>query len=143
MAFKKADKTVFLDTLKFQRFPNVKNKRAYYSIDSPFLDFSSSTAGIISLFSSSPNIPFSLACGFKAHIAIFGFEIPNCNFKDFSNFSEEEQLILDFISKDALTMDELILKTNLNIDNLMVILTKLELDGVISQTTGEKYIVAV
>ena len=40
-------------------------------------------------------------------------------------------------------MDELILKTNLNIDNLMVILTKLELDGVISQTTGEKYIVAV
>ncbi|MBQ8886124.1 MAG: DNA-processing protein DprA [Candidatus Gastranaerophilales bacterium] len=62
---------------------------------------------------------------------------------NFSNFSEEEQLILDFISKDALTMDELILKTNLNIDNLMVILTKLELDGVISQTTGEKYIMAV
>ena len=63
--------------------------------------------------------------------------------RDLSNFSEEEQLILDFISKDALTMDELILKTNLNIDNLMVILTKLELDGVISQTTGEKYIMAV
>ena len=63
--------------------------------------------------------------------------------KDFSNFSEDEQLILDFISKDALTMDELILKTNLNIDNLMVILTKLELDGVISQTNGEKYIMAV
>lgn len=62
---------------------------------------------------------------------------------DFSAFSEEEQLVLDYISKDALTMDELILKTNLNIDNLMVILTKLELDGVISQTNGEKYIMAV
>lgn len=59
------------------------------------------------------------------------------------NLTEEEQLIIDFISKDALTMDELIIKTNLNIDNLMVILTKLELDGVISQTTGEKYIMAV
>ena len=65
------------------------------------------------------------------------------NKKDFSSFTEEEKLILDFISKDALTMDELILKTNLNIDNLMVILTKLELDGVISQTSGEKYIMAV
>ena len=38
-------------------------------------------------------------------------------------------------------MDEIVTKTNLNINDLMVILTKLELDGVISQTHGEKYII--
>lgn len=57
-----------------------------------------------------------------------------------NNFSEEEQLIIDCIQKDMLTLDELIIKTNLNINDLMVILTKLELDGVISQTNGDKYI---
>lgn len=57
-----------------------------------------------------------------------------------NNFTEEEQLIIDCIQKDMLTLDELIIKTNLNITDLMVILTKLELDGVISQTNGDKYI---
>ena len=56
------------------------------------------------------------------------------------NFSEEEKLIYDILRKDSLTMDEIVTKTNLNINDLMVILTKLELDGVISQTHGEKYI---
>ena len=36
--------------------------------------------------------------------------------------------------------DEIIVKTNLNIADLMVILTKLELEGSISQTNGDKYI---
>ena len=59
------------------------------------------------------------------------------------NFTKEEQLIYELLSKDSLTMDELILKTNLNINNLMVILTKLELEGIISQTNGEKYTMVV
>ncbi|MBQ9246543.1 DNA-processing protein DprA [bacterium] len=62
---------------------------------------------------------------------------------DNTKYSADEQLIIDYLSKDSLTMDELIIKTNLNINNLMVILTKLELDGVISQTEGEKYIITV
>ncbi len=57
-----------------------------------------------------------------------------------NNFTEEEQLVIDCIQKDMLTLDEIIVKTNLNIADLMVILTKLELDGSISQTNGDKYI---
>lgn len=57
-----------------------------------------------------------------------------------NNLTEEEQLIIDILKKDSLTMDEIIIKTGLNINDLMVILTKLELDGLISQTNGEKYI---
>ena len=56
------------------------------------------------------------------------------------NFTDEEQLIIDCIQKDMLTLDEIIVKTNLNIADLMVILTKLELEGSISQTNGDKYI---
>ena len=57
-----------------------------------------------------------------------------------SNFSEEEQIVIECIQKDMLTLDEIILKTNLNINDLMVILTKLELNGTIAQTNGDKYI---
>lgn len=57
-----------------------------------------------------------------------------------NNFTDEEQLIIDCIQKDMLTLDEIIVKTNLNIADLMVILTKLELEGSISQTNGDKYI---
>ncbi len=57
-----------------------------------------------------------------------------------NNFTEEEQMVIDCIQKDMLTLDEIIVKTNLNIADLMVILTKLELDGSISQTNGDKYI---
>ena len=63
--------------------------------------------------------------------------------EDICNLTEEEQLIVDLIRKDSLTLDELIIKTNLNINDLMVILTKLELDGIISQTSGERYISVV
>lgn len=56
------------------------------------------------------------------------------------NFSDEEKMVIDCIQKDLLTADEILLKTNLNINDLMVILTKLELDGTISQTNGDKYI---
>ncbi len=57
-----------------------------------------------------------------------------------SNFTEDEKKIIDCIKKDMLTMDEIILKTNLNINDLMVLLTKLELDGTIKRTDGQKYI---
>ncbi len=60
--------------------------------------------------------------------------------KEKRTFSEEEILILDCIKKDMLTLDEIVIKTNLNINDLMVILTKLELEGIISQTQGNKYI---
>lgn len=60
-----------------------------------------------------------------------------------TNLTEEEQLILDLIKKDDLTIDELIIKTNLNIDNLMLILTKLEIEGIISKITGDKYSLVV
>ena len=67
-------------------------------------------------------------------------KIPSNNNKSDNKFSTEELLILDAIKKDMLNIDELILKTNLNINDLMIILTKLELEGIISQTNGEKYI---
>ncbi len=63
--------------------------------------------------------------------------------KNYGELSEQEQLVVEYLQKDALTMDELIIKTNLNINDLMVILTKLELDGIISQISGEKYTVKV
>lgn len=62
------------------------------------------------------------------------------NIKINKDFTPEEQLIIDCIQKDMLTLDEIIIKTNLNINDLMVILTKLELDGTISQIQGDKYI---
>jgi DNA processing protein len=58
-----------------------------------------------------------------------------------NSYTEDEELILDCLKKDSLTMDELIIKTGLNITDLMVILTKLELEEVIVQTSGEKYII--
>ncbi len=62
------------------------------------------------------------------------------NTKPNLNLTPEEQLVIECIKKDMLTMDEIILKTNLNINDLMVILTKLELNGIISSTEGGKYI---
>ncbi len=57
-----------------------------------------------------------------------------------TNFTDDEKKIIDCIKKDMLTLDEIILKTDLNINDLMVLLTKLELDGTIKRTDGEKYI---
>ncbi len=56
-----------------------------------------------------------------------------------NQLTNQEKLILEYIKKDSLTFDELIIKTNLNINDLMVILTKLELEGIISQLNGERY----
>ena len=62
---------------------------------------------------------------------------------NYDGLSEEEQIIIEVLQKDSLTMDELIIKTNLNINDLMVILTKLELNGIIYQTNGGKYTIKV
>ena len=64
----------------------------------------------------------------------------NKEFSDLSNFSEDEQAIIECVRRDALSMDEIILKTGLNITDLMVILTRLELNGIVSKTNGEKYV---
>ncbi len=56
------------------------------------------------------------------------------------NLTEQENNIVNFISKDSLAIDEIALKSNIQISELMVILTKLELEGIISKTNGEKYI---
>lgn len=61
------------------------------------------------------------------------------NTSDISLYSDDEKLIIDILKKDSLSFDELIIKTGFNIDDLMIILTKLELDGIIFQTNGEKY----
>lgn len=61
--------------------------------------------------------------------------------KQYKNLTKEEKEVIESLKIDTLTIDELAIKTNLNINDLMVILTKLELDGVISQTSGEKYII--
>ena len=59
-----------------------------------------------------------------------------------SLYTEEERTVIELIKKDLLSVDEIIIKTGFHISDLMVILTKLELCGVISQTNGEKYIIA-
>lgn len=56
------------------------------------------------------------------------------------NLTDEEKVVIDCISRDSMCLDEIILKTNLNIGDLMVILTRLELRGLIKQTDGEKFI---
>lgn len=69
-------------------------------------------------------------------------KVSSTNTKNNKNnpLTQNEKLVYEYIRKDSLTVDELIIKTNLNINDLMVILTKLELNGLISQTNGEKYI---
>ncbi len=54
--------------------------------------------------------------------------------------SENEVKVLEEIKLNALCFDELILKTNLNINDLMIILTQLEIKGLIKQADGNKYI---
>lgn len=62
------------------------------------------------------------------------------NINNDCNINDDEKLVLDSILRDSLNVDELIIKTKLNIADLMVILTNLEIRGLIKQTDGEKYI---
>ena len=56
------------------------------------------------------------------------------------NLNEKEKQVFSIISKDASTADELAQKTQIDFNELMVILTTLELNGLIKQTDGERYI---
>lgn len=62
---------------------------------------------------------------------------------EINNLTSVEKLIIEYIQLDSLTIDELVIKTNLNIDNLMVILTKLEIEGIISKNSSERYTLVV
>ncbi len=59
---------------------------------------------------------------------------------NFDKYSSEEKLILEYLQKDSLTSDELAIKTNIDMDKLLLTLTKLELNGSIIKTSGDKYI---
>ena len=58
------------------------------------------------------------------------------------DLSENESKVLEEIKLNSLSFDELILKTDLNINDLMIILTQLEIKGLIKQADGNKYISA-
>ena len=57
-----------------------------------------------------------------------------------ASLSPKEQEIFSIIAKDGSTTDEICAKTGIDFGELMVILTKLELEGVIAQSDGERYI---
>lgn len=59
------------------------------------------------------------------------------------NFTNEEKSIIESIEIDSLTIDEITIKTNLNINDLMVILTKLELEGIVTKTNSDRYTLVV
>lgn len=56
-----------------------------------------------------------------------------------ANLSEEENKVLTILRQDSLTIDEIALKTGLQADNLMIILTGLEIADYIIQTEGGTY----
>ena len=58
--------------------------------------------------------------------------------REYKNLAEK--LVLDLILIDSFSIDNLIDKTNLNINDLMVILTNLEIRGLVKQTDGGRYI---
>lgn len=55
------------------------------------------------------------------------------------NISKEEKSVLDVLRQDSLSIDEITLKTGLHIDDLMIILTRLEIEDYIIQTEGGLY----
>ncbi|MBR6163709.1 DNA-processing protein DprA [bacterium] len=74
----------------------------------------------------------------------FGWKIERAadnNSFDNQNLNDSEKLVLEEIKLNSLSFDELILKTNLNINDLMLILTQLEIKGLIQQTDGNKYLI--
>lgn len=59
--------------------------------------------------------------------------------KENTNLSEEENSVLNILRQDSLTIDEIALKTGLQADNLMIILTGLEIADYVIQTEGGTY----
>lgn len=59
--------------------------------------------------------------------------------KKSENLSAEENKVLNILRQDSLTIDEIAFKTGLQVDNLMIILTGLEIADYIIQTEGGNY----
>ena len=72
-------------------------------------------------------------------------EIMNCNFKvktkydPISELNEIQKRVYEVMSKEAKTFDELVLEAQIEVSNLMVILTELELKGLIKQADNKFY----
>ena len=58
---------------------------------------------------------------------------------DLNNYSEEEKKVLSVIEIESKGFDLISSETGINFNNLLVCLTKLELQGTIKQVDGEKY----
>lgn len=58
---------------------------------------------------------------------------------DFSKFSEDEKKVLSSIEIEPKGFDKISAETGMNLGELMVCLTNLELSGIIKQLEGEKY----
>ncbi len=58
---------------------------------------------------------------------------------DLSDLSEDEKKVVDAIEIEEKGFDEIISLTKINTDDLLMILTTLELKGIIKQTAGDRY----
>lgn len=68
-------------------------------------------------------------------------DIAKENKKNFQpNVVDNEKILYDILTLEPLSIDEILNQTNLNIGDLMITLTTLELKGLIKQIAGEKYI---
>lgn len=56
-----------------------------------------------------------------------------------SEINSEERMVLDILRQDSLNIDEIAIKTGLQAENLMVILTRLELEDYITQAESDRY----
>lgn len=99
------------------------------------------TAGIYRLLKQGAGI---VTCG-EDILSAMNWQLTKNDKSDNSNNSENfemnnvERTILDLLKQDSLTIDEIVIKTGLQAENLMVILTRLELENYIIQVEGDRY----
>ena len=58
---------------------------------------------------------------------------------DLSGLSEIEEKILNSIEVEEKNLDEIMAETGIDVDNLLINLTTMELKGIIKQVTGDRY----
>lgn len=63
--------------------------------------------------------------------------------KDLPELSDNEKKIFDLMSNQAITVDEICIKSNMNIELANSILMMLELKGCIMKLTGQKYVLKI
>lgn len=56
-----------------------------------------------------------------------------------TDLTEDERITLNVLRQDSLTIDEIAIKTGLQAEDLMVILTRLELEDYVVQSEGDRY----